>query len=79
MLVLIRLDVIMTESMQDNNKFESLLGALGGLLGAPWGPSGGSGGRFYVNHHFEKFEISGRAVLKPSWGRFFGFLRPFWN
>ena len=58
-----------------------LLGAswrlLGGLLQAPWGPSGGSGGRFYVNHHFETFEISGRAVLKPSWGRFLVFLGHF--
>ena len=43
------------------------------LLGVPRGPFGGSGGRFDVKHHFETLEISGSAVLKPSWGRFFGF------
>ena len=60
-----------------------LLGAswrpLGGLLGTSWGPFGASGGRFDVKHHFETLEISGRAVLKPSWGRFLSFFRPFWN
>ena len=59
-----------------------LLGAswrpLGGLLGTSWGPFGASGGRFDVKHHFETLEISGRAVLKPSWGRFLNFFRPFW-
>ena len=58
-----------------------LLGAswrrLGGFLGTSWGPSGASGGRFDVTHHFETHEISGRAVLKPSWGRFLGFLGHF--
>ena len=58
-----------------------LLGAswrpLGGLLGTSWGPFGASGGRFDVKHHFETLEISGRAVLKPSWGRFLSFLGHF--
>ena len=44
---------------------------LGGLLGTSWGP--------FVRHHFETLEISGRAVLKPSWGRFLSFFRPFWS
>ena len=52
-----------------------------------WGPLGplGAGGRFDVKHHFETLEISGRAVLKPSRGRFLFFkailelfLRAFW-
>ena len=50
---------------------------LGGLLGAPWGPFGGSGGRLEVKHHFGGLEFCGRAVLKPSWGRFLNFLNHF--
>ena len=52
---------------------------LAGLLGVPWGPFGGSGGRFDVEHDFGGLEFCGRAVLKPSWGRFLSFFRPFWN
>ena len=46
---------------------------LGGLLGAPWGPFGESGDKVEVKHHFGGFEFCGRAVLKPSWGRFLKF------
>ena len=52
---------------------------LGDLLGAPWGPFGGSGGRFDVKHDFGGLEFCGRAVLKPSWGRFLSFFNPFWH
>ena len=52
---------------------------LGGLLGVCWGSFGASGGRFDVKHHFETLEISGRAVLKPSWGRVSGFPSQFWS
>ena len=52
-------------------------GPSGVLLGAPWGPFGGSGGRVEVKHHFGGLEFCGRAVLKPSWGRFLNFLGHF--
>ena len=52
---------------------------LRGFLGASWGSLGASGGRFDVEHHFGALEFFGRAVLEPSWGRFFSFLNPFWS
>ena len=67
-----------------------VFGALGGLLGASWGPLGsileafggvreGSESKFGVEHRHGQFPLSGRAVLEASWGRFCGFWRSFWT
>ena len=58
-------------------------GVLGGLVRASWGPFEGilhacagilegSGFKIDVEHLHGQFPLSGRAVLKASWGRFCG-------